>query len=654
MDAARANIVAGISVVVALASLSLTGFVLFQRGHEAETAAATTAAARIDAEKASIADAAVGSGIASANAKAQVASLYAKLDVPQRKVELISEKAARLRAAIKQEDFAAAADLVNAVQAQSQVQGWDYQPFEDLAEGYLDLHDRDFGRHLDNWVAAQPQKPLPLLLRAKYHYRYGWSVRGEAYARKVPAADMNRFDSEMQQALADTEAVILMDGGSPYAHLLRLRILRGDGLSKTMVDAFRQSITRYPDYYPLYTVMLDTLQPKWGGTTQQMQDFVDHYAGLAPANSPRKLLYLELYGAYVQMAAFDCWKNDKPEDCVAASVPHLVTPALQAHLQDALQLYDQADGSPESRYRFGLAIERIFTEKLSDWREDFYSGAALQLAATAMHSDTQLKQEHPGTNDYMIDKLLTRSWLWKGFYDNALMKAGDALKDVAATTFPGEAEKDQAMAGIYMLTSDAYIKLGQYPAAIAAAQAAVALGGRNEGDHNACFGYDKLLAYDAALEACNQALARDPDNMPAYFWRARAYEGLRRKDEALQDYALVAGSHHSFRTSAAISMSMIYFGRNDNQGALDLLNSYPYLYDTELSSEDDVAVAYNNRCYAYMELGKLQEALADCRQSLKHGSIPDAFRKEQELVKRLGVPASQDDGGQGGAPKSNL
>jgi hypothetical protein len=204
VDAARANIVAGISVVVALASLSLTAFVLVQRGHQTGTVA--TAAA----EKTSTAIAApTASATASVNSKAQVASLYAKLDIPQRKVELISEKAARLRAAIKKEDFAAASELAGTVQAQSQVQGWDYQPFRDLAEDFLDLHDRDFARHLNNWVAAQPQKPLPLLLRAQYHYRYGWLVRGSDYANKVPADDMRSFGSEMQQALADVEGATL-------------------------------------------------------------------------------------------------------------------------------------------------------------------------------------------------------------------------------------------------------------------------------------------------------------------------------------------------------------------------------------------------------------------------------------------------------------
>jgi hypothetical protein len=108
-----------------------------------------------------------------------------------------------------------------------------------------------------------------------------------------------------------------------------------------------------------------------------------------------------------------------------------------------------------------------------------------------------------------------------------------------------------------------------------------------------------------------------------------------RADAALKDLAMVAGSEDDFRASAAIYMSMIYFGRGGNRGALNSLNQYKYLYDPNLSSKGDSAVAYNNRCYALMQLGELRDALADCTASLKFRNIPDAYRKEQELMKRL-------------------
>jgi hypothetical protein len=88
-------------------------------------------------------------------------------------------------------------------------------------------------------------------------------------------------------------------------------------------------------------------------------------------------------------------------------------------------------------------------------------------------------------------------------------------------------------------------------------------------------------------------------------------------------------------------MSMINFKNNDVKAALEVLNKYQYIYDPDLSSKPDVAVSYNNRCYAYMQLGELNAALKDCTSSLKFGSLPDAYRKQQEIVKRLKAGETQ-------------
>jgi len=34
----------------------------------------------------------------------------------------------------------------------------------------------------------------------------------------------------------------------------------------------------------------------------------------------------------------------------------------------------------------------------------------------------------------------------------------------------------------------------------------------------------------------------------------------------------------------------------------------------------------------------LKKALDDCTASLKYGNLPDAYRKQEELIKRLGAP----------------
>jgi tetratricopeptide (TPR) repeat protein len=270
---------------------------------------------------------------------------------------------------------------------------------------------------------------------------------------------------------------------------------------------------------------------------------------------------------------------------------------------------------------------------------DAFSGAILQFAATSMHSDSQLRQDSPHANNYVIDKLVAQSWRAKGFYDNALEKERQALKDIEVAAFPSQTEKDLAIAGVYESMAAAFDRLDQYSDMTAHEKAATALGGGAGFRHLICYGYDKLKSFETAVRECTSAID-ETGSLKARFWRSRAYRDLGQADLALGDLTIVADSEDNFRTTAAIDISMNLFDRHDNRGALNALNKYSYLYDPATDSRGDIAVSYNNRCYAHMQLGELREALADCTASLKFGSLPDAYRKQAELLKRLGAHES--------------
>jgi hypothetical protein len=176
---------------------------------------------------------------------------------------------------------------------------------------------------------------------------------------------------------------------------------------------------------------------------------------------------------------------------------------------------------------------------------------------------------------------------------------------------------------------------------IAYEQAALALGAGQKARQFICYGYYQLQSYDNGLQACSQAIAEQADNMIVRYWRSRTYKELERGDAQLSDATVVAESESDFRSSAALDISMFYFDRNDVRSALVALNNYTYLYDPQLTGKDNVAVGYNNRCYAYMQLGELKQALADCTQSLRYGSLPDAYRKQQKLIERLNAPEAR-------------
>lgn len=570
---------------------------------------------------------------ATANTATEINDKVSALIVSPRTIELTSEKAIRARDAIRQGNYSTADRITASVLANSRIENWRFYPFPDFVGNLMDLNDPAFEAKLDSWVARNRDDATPLLVRAKYYHDIGWLKRGHKFSGETPAASMEEFRDWMNRALTDVEGAILLDQSNPYSFLLQLTILRGGGVSDEVVSAFKTAISKHPGYYSLYEMMLNMLQPKWGGDISAMYGFVEEYAGQADENSPLKLLYVTLYRDLLETASAPCGNfgsdTEKQTQCAVSSMQATVTRDLEHKVVRALQLYDRTD-----KYQFGIALQTTLSSMFTMGGGEYYAGALLELAANSMHSNTQLKQEKPGNNNYVIDRMVATSWDAKGFHDNALQKYREAIRDIEATRFPSEEEKLLAVADLYQRMARIYEKLHQHPNMIAYEEAAVALGNKTEDQHYICYGYYQLKEYDNAVRTCAKAIGAT-GSLPAYYWRGAAHRDKGGADLALQDFAVVADSRNDFRSTAAIDMSMIYFGRNDNKSALDVLNRYSYLYDPEAISRQNVAVSYNNRCYAYMQLGDLEEALTDCTASLKYGTIPDAFRKQQELVKRL-------------------
>jgi tetratricopeptide (TPR) repeat protein len=574
-------------------------------------------------------------GPAAAQLASTIAEETAKLNLPPRTTELTSEQAIRVRQAISQGDFTVARHITADVLANSQLQNWRYYPFADFVKNISDVGNPAFETRLNEWVGQNSGDAIPVLIRAQYYRDLGWFKRGENSSQITQPSHMVVFAQYMNKALTDVDTAISLDDGNPYGYYLKLRILHGFGSTQKLKIAFEQAITKYPTYYLLYDVVLATLEPRWGGSVAAMYSFVDQYAGNAPDYSPLKLLYVSLYRDLLASASVACrqywYEKDKLAACIASNMGKTINADLQKQTLTALHLYDHS-----SRHQYNVAIKSILFDMLASGG-DAYSGAVLQLAATAMQSNTQLKEEDPGHNNYVIDEAVAESWYVKGFYDNALTKDQEALAEIKDTSFPDEEERDVATAEIYRHIAKIYSNLRRYADVIVYENAALALGNVTEDEHFICFSYYLLKDFYDAVSACNQAINDRPENLSAYYWRGEAYRQLGNTDAALKDLTVVADSENNFKTSAVIDISMIYFDKKDIEAALNVLNKYTYVFDINTQSRNDLAVNYNNRCYAYMQLGELKKALDDCTVSLKYGSLPDALRKQQELLKRLGT-----------------
>lgn len=567
-------------------------------------------------------------GVADSSQDAQASA--ARPDGRRDKLPFIRAKL--VQDAIKQGDFVTATRISSDTLAASRAKIWTFYPFDDFVKAVSDLSDPFFERDLSAWVDHAPLAPLPRLVRAQYYYDLAWYKRGHRFSTETDKQSQAAFASILQKGAADVSRVLKLDPTSAYGLYLQVNMLRGYGVTSQLSDALDQAIAVYPHYMPLYQIVLSTLQPKWGGDIDMMYAFVDRYGANAPEGSPLKLLPLQLYRYLFETAGTTCYgkRGDAYVSCFQDFMKQTLRPGLEAYAAKALQQFGQMN-----QYETNAAVGDILSDMISQSGGEPYSGRLLQIAADSYGADPRLVQSGDGNHNFLIDKLVARSWYYKGFYDNAVTKYKEALSHIGAASFPTPEEKDMAVADIYETLAGMYSKYHQPSEMVDAAKAALALDGKAYNRIYLCFGNYQLKQYDAALDECSQITADPESGIEARYWRGLVYQAMKNDQKAIDDLTEVANSQDDRRAQAAIELSMIYFNRKDNKGALDLLNRYPYLYDTAVTAKDTVAVSYNNRCYAYMELGELQKALDDCNASLANGSIPDAFKKKEELVARL-------------------
>jgi tetratricopeptide (TPR) repeat protein len=572
---------------------------------------------------------------ANGNLDAVVADAISQLGVKPKTVALPTDLALDTALAIKRGDYDTATKTINDVLARSHLKSWYFYPFNVFMNSITRGDDPVLLERVNDWLTRTPHSAIAHLVRAKYYESAAWAARSADEWVEVPDNKRKLFSDYLSRATADVRSSIAINPKIPWSYYILLDVVSGNANSPEMEVAFQHAIKIYPDYYELYRMRLKSLTPKWGGSIQSLYDFVDRYAARAPARSQRKLLYLHLYAYLMDAAWMHCTglKADTLQKCVDADVGHSIQPGVAEGVRNAFELYKVSD--PIEFNRTVWPVLKMMVETPGSEASAF--PPVLQTAASVMGSDTQMvsQSEH---NNYVLDDTTAKVWANIGNTANAEKKFRQALIDVEHTSFPDEAQKDEALAEILDDMTSFADRNSQFIDIIVYQDAANMVGGQNHTNtpYMKCYAYYRLKHYDEAAKECTRLIEGNGNYMQSHYWRAKAHEGLHEWDAALADFSPVAeGANNWFRVGAALDMSYILGEKHDFVGELASLNQHSYLFDERLQSHADLAVSYNNRCFAYMQLNQLQRALDDCIASLKFGRIPDASYKLQEIRKLL-------------------
>ena len=540
------------------------------------------------------------------------------------------------RDAIQSGEFYKADEMIKSVLQKSHMGPWTFQPFTAFMAALTAPGDAKFARGINAWVLARPSSAIAHLVRANYYFNIAWWIRGNGFANDVRANNQETFGFAMDLAAQDAREALKINGRDPYAWSMYLRILKSTGANTAQRAVFHEAIRAFAGYYALYRIRLSALQPKWGGTTRDMYRFVAKYAGETPAESPLRMLYVNLYAQLLGASSDVCGavvRAPQMDHCVQMVMRRVTEPGLREDAYDAIKRRGGVRGLALSD-----ELGRILPDMIMTSGGGHTAASFLQVAARTFGSDTQLVARDTAKNNFMIDRMAALVWYEHGQMTNAETLDKRSLSDLANSRFPSRYVEDGARAAIYTDLASIYNRKHEFRRVVVYEKAAARLlGGEGARPGYAaleCAALFRLKLYRQGLGTCRAIVAAD-GNLQTRFWLGRIEDVLGKSSAAVRDYGLVASSESGYRDYAGIAIAVIYDREGQWQESLDALNRYSYLFKKAYDDHYDMAIAYNDRCYDKMQLGDLKGALRDCTASLRYGSLPDAYAKQQELRRML-------------------
>ena len=145
------------------------------------------------------------------------------------------------------------------------------------------------------WKNAIPNSPYHYFAKLRLLYSKAWKYRGTKYANKTSKEQFSRFNDQ----LILTEKAILSDKNrlketAISYNLLIAVALDAQGARTSPMDSFYMGVKKWPNYYDFYDLILTRLVPKWGGSWEKVDSFINKWSKKL-SDIDGKSIYARLY-----------------------------------------------------------------------------------------------------------------------------------------------------------------------------------------------------------------------------------------------------------------------------------------------------------------------------------------------------------------------
>ncbi len=172
----------------------------------------------------------------------------------------------------------------------------------------------------------RPDPPNGWLMVAALEDRRAWAARDNGYSSELDRMQEGRFDQ--YSAKASRLLMAHPAPGNPAWHAESLSVEADRGASpKALDEMFAEAIKHSPDYQQTWFTRLHYLEPKWGGSLDDMVDLVDLASSWTSAAEGRGMMARLLWAASKE-------GYDEP-----LADPKISWDAVKAYFEDVLRHY---------------------------------------------------------------------------------------------------------------------------------------------------------------------------------------------------------------------------------------------------------------------------------------------------------------------------
>ncbi|MEU8779028.1 DUF4034 domain-containing protein [Streptomyces sp. NPDC048606] len=159
-------------------------------------------------------------------------------------------------------------------------------------------------RWLADWRTAEPADADAATVHASLLVRQAWAVRGSAYARDVPDADMDQFLARLPAAMAAAQRAADLAPADPGPWVVMITAARAMSYSHSeFADLWRNLVRRAPHHAGAHWQALQFWCAKWHGSAELMIEFAERAVATAPPGSLLPGVYLHALAELSDKAA---------------------------------------------------------------------------------------------------------------------------------------------------------------------------------------------------------------------------------------------------------------------------------------------------------------------------------------------------------------